>query len=99
MKRNEDLLLGACSVARKLLGWEGVRQFTFVDYGTVSYSNPVRQNLFTLDDCRYGQATEKPKARAAADSLHSIVADVHATAHRLSIPDAGTSRHDVERNN
>ena len=45
MKRNEDLLLGACSVARKLLGWEGVRQFTFVDYGTVSSSNLVRQNL------------------------------------------------------
>ena len=48
------LLLGAgtlgCNVARCLLGW-GVRNITLVDNGTVSYSNPVRQSLFSFKVC------------------------------------------------
>jgi hypothetical protein len=31
-------------------GW-GVRDITFVDNATVSYSNPARQSLFVLEDC------------------------------------------------
>ena len=44
-------------LSRNLIGW-GVRNITFVDYGKVSYSNPVRQSLFTFDDSTKGG---KPK--------------------------------------
>jgi ubiquitin-like modifier-activating enzyme ATG7 len=44
-KQTKILLLGSgslgCQVARNLLAW-GFRYITFVDYGKVSYSNPVR---------------------------------------------------------
>lgn len=86
------LLLGAgtlgCSVARTLLGW-GIRKFTLLDYGTVSYSNPVRQNLFTLEDCHFNNGAGKPKAEAAAGALKTIAADVEATGVHLSIPMPG----------
>lgn len=63
------LLLGAgtlgCVVARSLLAW-GVRQITFVDNSAVSYSNPVRQNLYQFRD------VGKPKAQAAASALRDI---------------------------
>ena len=87
-------LLGAgtlgCSVARTLMGC-GVRRMTLLDYGDVSYSNPVRQNLFTLEDCRGGEKSGggKPKARAAADALGRIVADAEVDAVRASIPMPG----------
>jgi len=83
------LLMGAgtlgCAVARCLLGW-GVRTITFVDSGVVSYSNPVRQTLFTFDDCVSG---DTPKAQAAADALKRIFPSVEATAHRIAIPMPG----------
>jgi ubiquitin-like modifier-activating enzyme ATG7 len=86
------LLIGAgtlgCSVARTLLGW-GIRHFTILDYGTVSYSNPVRQNLFTLEDCHFNNGAGKPKAQAMADALKTIAADVHAEGIHLSIPMPG----------
>lgn len=48
VKSCKCLLLGAgtlgCNVGRLLLGW-GVEKITFVDNGTVSYSNPARQSL------------------------------------------------------
>lgn len=66
------LLLGSgtlgCNVARNLLGW-GVRTITLVDYGTVSYSNPVRQSLFTFKDSLDGG---QPKAQTAAAALKLI---------------------------
>lgn len=83
------LLLGAgtlgCAVARCLLGW-GVRTITFVDYGVVSFSNPVRQTLFTFDDCIGGST---PKAQAAAAALRKIFPSVQATARRMAIPMPG----------
>ena len=51
-----------------LKGW-GVRTITFVDYGTISYSNPVRQTLFEFADCQNGG---KPKAETASASLKRI---------------------------
>ena len=35
-------------------GW-GVRHITLLDNGRVSYSNPVRQSLFTFKDCLEGE--------------------------------------------
>jgi ubiquitin-like modifier-activating enzyme ATG7 len=86
------LLLGAgtlgCSVARTLLGW-GVRNITFVDSGRVSYSNPVRQSLFGIDDCKDGG---KFKAVAAAESLVAIAGpDVISNGIVLTIPMPGHS--------
>jgi len=52
-KSAKCLLLGSgslgCQVARNLLSW-GYENITFVDNGKVSYSNPVRQCLFTFQD-------------------------------------------------
>ena len=84
------LLLGAgtlgCGVARTLLGW-GVRNMTFVDSGRVSYSNPVRQSLFGIDDCKEGG---KFKAKAAAEALRAIAGpDVRADGVVLTIPMPG----------
>lgn len=84
------LLLGAgtlgCSVARTLLGW-GVRNFVFVDNGKVSYSNPVRQNLFDLVDCEGGG---KEKAVAAADALKRIAGPtIESKGYVLTIPMPG----------
>jgi len=84
------VLLGAgtlgCSVARTLLGW-GVRKITFVDSGRVSYSNPVRQSLFGIDDCKDGG---KFKAVAAAESLVAIAGpDVQSEGVVLTIPMPG----------
>ena len=86
------VLLGAgtlgCSVARTLLGW-GVRRITFVDSGRVSYSNPVRQSLFGIEDCKDGG---KYKAVAAAESLVTIAGpDVQSEGVVLTIPMPGHS--------
>ena len=92
LQSSKVLLVGAgtlgCSVARTLLGW-GVRSFKILDYGNVSYSNPVRQNLFTLEDCHYQNGTGKGKAEAAAEALKTIAADVEAEGMVLSIPMPG----------
>ena len=45
-----------------------MKQITFVDNGRISYSNPVRQTLFTFQD----SCENKPKAQAAADALKII---------------------------
>ncbi|KDD73945.1 hypothetical protein H632_c1708p0, partial [Helicosporidium sp. ATCC 50920] len=91
------LLLGAgtlgCAVARTLLGW-GVRDVTFVDSGAVSYSNPVRQSLYTLRDCAGGG---QPKAEAAARALAEIHPGARAQGVRLSIPMPGHVFSDAQR--
>eukprot|EP00038_Savillea_parva_P003958 m.132452 g.132452 ORF g.132452 m.132452 type:complete len:714 (+) comp11334_c0_seq1:176-2317(+) len=82
------LLFGAgtlgCNVARLLLGW-GVKQITFVDNGKVSYSNPVRQTLFTFEDSKEG----RPKAETAASRLKEIFPGVNATGYSLTVPMPG----------
>ncbi|KAL8772192.1 MAG: hypothetical protein Q9209_002627 [Squamulea sp. 1 TL-2023] len=89
VKRTKCLLLGAGTlgsyVARNLLGW-GVRKITFVDNGSVSFSNPVRQPLFNFEDCLNGGAQ---KAHRAAEALREIYPGVEAEGHVMSVPMAG----------
>ena len=94
------LIIGAgtlgCTVARVLLGW-GIRHIQFVDSGKVSYSNPCRQSLFTLEDCEDNEGSGgRPKAAAAAEALRRIAADVQSTGHALSIPMPGHKEESVE---
>lgn len=56
-----------CGVARNLLSW-GVKHITVVDSGRVSYSNPVRQNLYRHEDA----LNKRPKAATAAERLLEI---------------------------
>lgn len=89
IKGTKCLLLGAGTlgsyVSRNLMGW-GVRKITFVDYGKVSYSNPVRQPLFNFDDCQDGGV---PKATRAAAALKEIYPGVESEGHVLSVPMLG----------
>ncbi|KAF5281621.1 hypothetical protein FQR65_LT02941 [Abscondita terminalis] len=88
IKSTKCLLLGSgtlgCSVARCLLGW-GVRDITFLDNSIVSFSNPVRQSLFTYENC----LENKPKAVAAAENLAKIFPCVNAQGFNISIPMPG----------
>ncbi|KAH9309940.1 hypothetical protein KI387_037851 [Taxus chinensis] len=83
------LLLGAgtlgCQVARNLMAW-GVRHITLVDYGRVAMSNPLRQSLYTLDDCLNGGQL---KAIAAAKNLKCIFPGVEAEGISMAIPMPG----------
>lgn len=89
IKNTRCLLLGAgtlgCSVARCLMGW-GVRNITLVDNGKVSFSNPVRQNLFTFSSCLNGG---QHKSVAAAQALSDIFPKMNANGVVLSVPMPG----------
>lgn len=89
IKNTKCLLLGAGTlgshVSRGLMAW-GVRKITFVDNGRVSYSNPVRQPLYTFKDCIDGGQL---KAEQAAAALKEIYPSVEAEGFNLEIPMAG----------
>ncbi|KAI1625315.1 autophagy-like protein 7 [Exophiala viscosa] len=97
IKNTKCLLLGAGTlgsyVSRNLLGW-GVRHITFVDNGSVSFSNPVRQPLFNFEDCLEGG---KKKALCAAEALKKIYPGVETEGHVLSVPMAGHPITDLEK--
>lgn len=59
---------------------------TFVDNGSVSFSNPVRQPLFDFKDCLDGGAK---KAYRASETLSEIYPGVNSTGHVLDVPMAG----------
>jgi len=88
LHRTRCLILGAgtlgCNVGRQLLAW-GFRSMTFVDNSPVSYSNPVRQTLYTFEDAK----ANARKATAAAEAIKRIFpsADVHSA--DLTIPMPG----------
>ncbi|KKK20926.1 autophagy-related protein [Aspergillus ochraceoroseus] len=97
IKSTKCLLLGAGTlgsyVARNLMAW-GVRKITFVDNGSVSFSNPVRQPLFNFEDCLEGGAK---KAYRAAEALSEIYPGVESIGHVLSVPMAGHPVLDTEK--
>jgi len=86
IKDAKCLLLGAGTlgsyVSRILMGW-GVKTISFVDSGSVSFSNPVRQPLFTFQDCIGGNTM---KATAAAQALKDIYPGVNATGYDMTVP-------------
>jgi len=83
------LLVGAgtlgCQLARNLIGW-GVKNITFVDYGKVSYSNPVRQSLYEFEDAVKGG---RSKAEAAAEKLKKIFPEIVSQGINMEIPMPG----------
>ena len=89
IKNTKCLLLGAGTlgsyVSRILMGW-GVRKITFIDNANVSFSNPVRQPLFTFTDCLEGGAK---KAERAAAALSEIYPGVDAEGHVMEVPMLG----------
>ncbi|XP_055630041.1 uncharacterized protein LOC129770892 isoform X2 [Toxorhynchites rutilus septentrionalis] len=91
IRKTKYLLLGAgtlgCGVARSLLAW-GALHITFVDYGKVSLSNPVRQTLFLYEDAVNGG---KLKAVTAAERLRQIHPCVVSSGYSIKIPMPGHS--------
>lgn len=89
IKETKCLLLGAGTlgsyVSRNLMGW-GVRNITFVDYGKVSFSNPVRQPLFEHKDCLDGG---QAKATCAAEALRRIYPGVRSKGYDMTVPMLG----------
>lgn len=90
IKSQKCLLFGSgtlgCAIARNLLSW-GVTNISFVDYGHVSFTNPVRQFLFTYEDA----VKRKPKAATAAERIQAILPSANATGHMIQIPMPGHS--------
>lgn len=84
------LLLGCgtlgCHIARGLLAW-GIKEMSIVDNAKISYSNPVRQTLYTFDDC--AKSNSSFKAEAAATSLRRIHPTVNVKPYVFSIPMPG----------
>lgn len=70
-----------------------MKKITFVDNGTVSFSNPVRQPLFNFEDCLNGGVQ---KAHRASEALTQIYPGVETTGHVLSVPMAGHPMVDEE---
>lgn len=87
IRKQKYLLVGAgtlgCHVSRALLGW-GARHITFLDNGKVSYSNPVRQSLYTFEDSK--NVGSNYKAILAAEMLKKIFPMVDSKGFRITIP-------------
>lgn len=92
IKNQRVLLLGAGTlgsyVSRALMGW-GVRNITFVDNGRISYSNPVRQPLFSFKDCFSDEGQGEWKAIRAANTLKEVFPDIQSKGYNLEVPMIG----------
>ncbi|EGV62360.1 hypothetical protein CANTEDRAFT_115823 [Yamadazyma tenuis ATCC 10573] len=92
IKDQKVLLLGAGTlgsyVSRALLGW-GVRKITFVDNGRISFSNPVRQPLFTFNDCFADNGQGTKKAVRASQTLKEVFPGVDSHGVELEVPMVG----------
>ncbi|XP_070490503.1 ubiquitin-like modifier-activating enzyme ATG7 [Chironomus tepperi] len=88
IRTQKCLLFGAgtlgCGIARSLMSW-GFTNISFIDSGHVSYSNPVRQSLFTYADA----SQNKFKSKAASERLLEILPSVTSKGHVFQIPMPG----------
>lgn len=86
IRNTKFLIIGAgtlgCHVSRNLLGW-GARNIDFIDSGNISYSNPVRQSLYSFQDVREGL---NPKAEIAALKMKEIFPSVKSQGFSFQIP-------------
>jgi ubiquitin-like modifier-activating enzyme ATG7 len=84
------LILGAgtlgCMIARTLVGY-GIQNITFIDNSLVSFNNPTRQHLFTMEDA----VKQVHKALAAAKALKQIQPGCNYQGIVLDIPMVGAS--------
>tara|TARA_Y100000590_G_scaffold387439_1_gene461026 strand:- start:970 stop:2772 length:1803 start_codon:yes stop_codon:yes gene_type:complete len=80
------LLIGAgtlgCSISRNLISW-GIKHITFLDNGTVSTSNPMRQSLYLH------KHIGKPKATTASLQLKEILPSINSNGFISCIPMPG----------
>ena len=97
IRKQKYLLVGAgtlgCHVSRALLGW-GARHITFIDNGKVSYSNPVRQSLYTFEDSK--KIENNYKALLAAEKLKEIFPMVDSKGFNITIPLPGRTLIDAK---
>ena len=63
-----------------------MQKITFIDNGSVSFSNPVRQPLFNFNDCIGGGVK---KAYRASEALKEIYPGIESQGYVLSVPMAG----------
>ncbi len=70
-----------------------MRTITLLDASRVSYSNPVRQWLYELQDCTAGG---KPKAAAAAEALGRVFPSVLAEGRNVEVPMPGHAPSNAE---
>lgn len=84
ISKKKCLLFGAgtlgCNVSRLLLGW-GFLNLTFVDNGKVSYSNPIRQSLYSANDC----SKVSSKAVLSAEKIKQINPCALSEGHNVTI--------------
>ncbi len=85
IKNTKFLIIGAgtlgCHVSRNLLGW-GARYIDFIDCGKISYSNPVRQSLYSFQD----SSSNTHKASMASNKLKEIFPLVNSEGYSMQIP-------------
>lgn len=98
IKNNKVLIIGAgtlgCNVSRILLGW-GIKNISFIDSGSISYSNPVRQSLFNFNDT----INNYNKAEKAAEKLKEIFPSVNSKGYNIHIPYPGLGYFNEESKN
>lgn len=85
------LILGSgtlgCNIGRLLVGY-GVRKITFLDYGSVSFSNLARQSLFTIESF-VSEGKGLPKADAAKIGLQLIAPHLEVDSVSMTVPMPG----------
>lgn len=99
LKNLKCLIIGTgtlgCSIARNLSAW-GVLKISLIDNGIVSFSNPVRQNLFNWKQCGF------KKVEMAAQTLKQINPSLHIECFDMTIPMPGhyclSERETIENN-